>query len=110
MVDPVFFPVIAYGTSRRLLPGNPFMGLHYEHHPAPTVVRDFEQRTMLTSANGASDALGMGPSVGYSLIFVITVFCSLIVSMSMSSMHAVAFIINIHMHIYAVTNLLMLFF
>ena len=65
---------------------------------------------MSTSANGASDALGMGPSAGYSLISVITVFCILTVSISMSSMHAVAFIRNIHMHIYAVTNLLMLYF
>ena len=86
------------------------MGLHYEHLPASTVVRDFEQRTISTSANGASDALGMGPSVGYSLISVITVFCILTVSISMSSMHAVAFIRNIHMHIYAITNLLMLYF
>ena len=65
---------------------------------------------MSTSANGASDALGMGPSAGYSLISVITVFCIFTVSICMSSMHAVAFIRNIHMHIYAVTNLLMLYF
>ena len=97
------------GMSRRLLPGDPFVGLHYEHRPALTVVRDFEQRTM-SSANGASDALGMVPSAGYSLISVITVFCILTVSISMSSMHAVAFIRNIHMHIYAVINLLMLYF
>ena len=97
------------GTSRRLLPGDPFMGLHCEHLPASTVVHDFEQRTM-SSANGASDALGMGPSAGYSLISMITVFYILTVSISMSSMHAVAFIRNIHMHIYAVTNLLMLYF
>ena len=98
------------GTLRRLLPGDPFVRLHCEHLPASTVVRDFEQRTMPTSANGASDALGMGPSAGYSLISVITVFCNLTVSISMSSMHAVAFIRNIHMHIYTVTNLLMLYF
>ena len=65
---------------------------------------------MSTSANRASDALGMGPSAGYSLISMITVFCILSVAVSMSSMHAVALIRNIHMHIYAVTNLLMLFF
>ena len=96
------------GTSRRLL-SDPFVGLHCEHLPASTVVLNFEQRTM-SSANGASDALGMGPSAGYSLISVITVFCILTVSISMSFMHAVAFIRNIHMHIYAVTNLLMLYF
>ena len=86
------------------------MGLHCEHRPASTVVHDFEQRTMSTSANGASDALGMGPSVGYILISVITVFCAFTVSVCMSSMHAVAFIRDIHMHIYAIPNLLMLYF
>ena len=91
------------------LPGDPFVGLHCEHLPASTVVRDFEQHTMSTSANGASDALGMGPSAGYSLISVITIFCIFTVSICMSSMHDVAFIRNIHMHIYVVTNLLMLF-
>ena len=72
--------MIAYGTTRRLLPGDPFVGLHCEHRPTPTVVRDFEQRTMSTSANGASDALGMGPSSGYILISVITVLYDFTVS------------------------------
>ena len=74
------------------------------------MVHDFEQRTMSTSANGASDALDMGPSTGYSLISVISVLCVFTVFTSMSSLHAVVFIKNIHMHIYIVTNLLMLFF
>ena len=65
---------------------------------------------MSTSANGASDALGMGPSAGYNLISVITVLCAFTVSICMSSLHAVAFIRDIHMHIYAVTNLLILYF
>ena len=76
VADPVFFSVIAYETASFLLPSDPFVGLHCEHRPAPTVVRDFEQRTMSTSVNGASDALGMGPSAGYSLIFLITVICA----------------------------------
>ena len=97
--------MITRGTC--LLPGDPFVGLHYEHLPASTVVRDFKQRTMSTSANGASDALGMGPSAGYSLISVLCVFT---VFTSMLSLHVVLFIRNIHMHIYVVTNLLMLFF
>ena len=80
--------MIAYGTASYLLPGDPFVGLHCEHLRASTVVRDFEQHTISTSANGASDALDMGPSAGYSLISVITVFCILTVSISMSSMHA----------------------
>ena len=61
-------------------------------------------------ANGASDALGMGPSVGYNLISVITVLCVLIVSISISYLHAVTFVRDIHMHIYVVTNLLMFYF
>jgi hypothetical protein len=65
---------------------------------------------MSTSANGAFDALGMGPSAGYILIFLITIICAFTVSICMSSLHAVAFVSDIHMHIYAVTNLLMLFF
>ena len=86
--------------SRRLLSGDSFVGLHFEHLPASTVVHDFEQRTMSTSANGASDALGMGPSAGYNLISVITVF------ICMPSLYGVAFVRDIHIHIYAVTNLL----
>ena len=73
-------------------------------HPASTVVHNFEQRTMSTSANGASDALGMGPSAGYSLISVISVLYVFTVFTSMSSLYAIVFIRNIHMHIYVVTN------
>ena len=65
---------------------------------------------MSTSANGASDVLGIGPSAGYSLIFLITVICAFTVFICMSSLHAVVFVKDIHMHIHAVTNLLMLFF
>ena len=73
------------------------------------MVHDFKQRTMSTSANGASDALGMGPSAGYTLISVITVLAAT-VFICMLSLHAVVFIRDIHMHIYAVMNLLMLIF
>ena len=64
----------------------------------------------MSGANGASDALGMGPSAGYNLIFVITVLCVLTVSISILYLHAVAFVRDIHMHIYVVTNLLMFCF
>ena len=64
---------------------------------------------MSTSANGASNALGMGPSAGYIPISVITVLTAT-VFICMSSLHAIVFIRDIHMHIYAITNLLMLFF
>ena len=85
------------------------MGLHCEHLPASTVVHDFEQHTM-SGANGASDALGMGPSVGYTLNFLITVLCVLTVSIGMSYLHVVAFVSDIHIHIFVVTNLLMFYF
>ena len=65
---------------------------------------------MSTSASGASDALGMGPSAGYSLIYLITVICAFTVITYMSSLHVVAFVRDIHMHIYAIINLLMLYF
>ena len=65
---------------------------------------------MSTSTNGASDALGMGPYAGYNLISVIIVLCVFTVFICMSSLHVVAFVRDIRMHIYAVTNLLMLYF
>ena len=65
---------------------------------------------MSTSANEASDALGMGSSAGYTLNSLITVLCVLIVSIDMSYLHAVAFVCDIHIHIYVVTNLLMFYF
>ena len=102
--------MIAHGTASCLLPGDPFMGLHCEHRPTSTVVRDFEQRTVSTSANGASNALGMGPSAGYNLNSVFTAFCVLTVSICMSYLHVVALVSDIHMHIYVVTNLLMFYF
>ena len=64
----------------------------------------------MSGANGASDALGMGPSAGYTLNSVITVLCVLTVSISISYLHVVAFVSDIHMHIYVVTNLLMFYF
>ena len=85
------------------------MGLHCEHLPASTVVHDFEQRTM-SGANEASEALGMGPSARYILICLITVICVLTVSIGMSYLHVVAFVSDIHMHIYVVMNLLMFYF
>jgi hypothetical protein len=58
-----------YATARSQSAASSFSGraqeLHCDHLPASTAVHDFEQRTMATSANGASDALGMGPSAGY---------------------------------------------
>ena len=66
----------------------------------------------MSGANGASDALGMRPSAGYTLISLITVLCVLTVSIGMPYLHAIAFVsdIYIHIHIYVVTNLLMFYF
>ena len=64
----------------------------------------------MSGANRASDALGMGPSIGYNLSSLITILCILTVSIGMSYLHAVAFVGDIHMHIYVVTNLLMFYF
>ena len=54
---------------------------------------------MSTSANGASDALGMGPSAGYNLNSVITALRVLTVSIGMSYLHAITFVSDIHTHI-----------
>ena len=89
----------------------PFAGLHCEHLPAPTVVRYFEQRTMSTSANGAAGAFGTGPSSGYSLIRLFFVFSMFLVVAVVFAM----FISNLssdkitHVHIYATTLLLVIF-
>ena len=64
----------------------------------------------MSGANGTSDALGMGPSAGYTLNSLITVLCVLTVSIGMSYLHAVAFVSDIHIHIYVVTYLLMFYF
>jgi hypothetical protein len=81
------------------------VGLHDKHLPTSTVVHDFEQRTR-SGANGASDALSMGPTLNS----LITVLCILTVSIGMSYLHVVAFVSDIHMHIYVVVNLLMFYF
>ena len=64
----------------------------------------------MSGANGASDALGMGPSAGYILSSVMTVLCVFTVSISISYLHVVAFVRDIHMHVYVVMNLLMFYF
>ena len=64
----------------------------------------------MSGANGASDALGMGPSAGYTLNSVITVLYVLTVSISMLYLYALTFVSDIHMHIYVVTNRLMFYF
>ena len=64
----------------------------------------------MSGVNGSSDALGMGSSAGYTLNSLITVLCVLIVSIDMSYLHAVAFVSDIHIHIYVVTKMLVFYF
>jgi hypothetical protein len=85
------------------------VGLHDEHLPASTVVHDFEQCPM-SGANGASDALGMGPCSGYIRNSLFIILCVLTVLIGMSFLHVVASVSDIHMHIYVVTNLLLFYF
>jgi hypothetical protein len=60
----------------------------------------------MSGANGASDALSMGPTLNS----LITVLFILTISIGMSYLHVVAFVSDIHMHIYVVVNLLMFYF
>jgi hypothetical protein len=87
-----------YATARSRLAASSSSGrgqeLHCDHLPASTAVHDFEQRTMATSANEASDALGMGPSAGYiifSSLYQFMVFMCYIVSVTPSIQNYKAF-------------------
>ena len=64
----------------------------------------------MSGANGASDALDMEPSAGYTLNSLITVLCVLTVLIGMSYLHAEEFVSDIYIHIYVITNLLMFYF
>jgi hypothetical protein len=97
-------PRDSHGTAR-----------HGEPLPASPVVHDFEQRTSPhtmtrgASASGASDALSMGPSSGYTRnsSFILFIICVLSVIIGMSWLYVLALVNDTHMHIYVVTNLLL---
>jgi hypothetical protein len=65
------------------------------------------------SASGASDALGMGPSSGYThnssfALFIICVLSITIgVTIGMPWLHVLSLVNDTHMHIYVITNLLL---
>jgi hypothetical protein len=61
------------------------------------------------SASGASDALSMGPSSGYThnSSFVLFIICVLSVTIGMSWLYVLALVNDTHMHIYVITNLLL---
>jgi hypothetical protein len=50
------------------------------------------------------------PPLGTLFILWLPYFCILTVSIDMSYLHAVAFVSDIHMHIYVIMNLLMFYF
>jgi hypothetical protein len=86
-----------------------FEGLHYEHHSASIVVRDIEQRTTSTSMRGATGALSMDPSIGYTFNFTVSMFSKVFVLLNMISMFIIVATSSTHVHIFIVTNLLLFF-
>jgi hypothetical protein len=82
-------------SSRR-----PFEGLHNVHLPAPTSYGYIEQTHEMSHVNGATDALSIGPSAGYTLFFVF-VHVSLLFTAYASS--------YTHMHIHVITYIALIF-
>jgi hypothetical protein len=85
-----------------LLPGDrrPFEGLHSVHLPAPTSYGYIEQTHEMSRVNGATGALSIGPSAGYTLFFVF-VHVSLLFTAYASS--------YTHMHIHVITYIALIF-
>ena len=86
-----------------------FEGLHYEHRPASTIVSDIEQRTMSTSARGATSALSMGPSAGYTSNLTVSMFSKVFMLLNVISIFIILVTSSSHVHIFVVTNLLLFF-
>jgi hypothetical protein len=82
-------------SSRR-----PFEGLHSVHLPAPTSYGYIEQTHEMSRVNGATGALSIGPSAGYTLFFVF-VHVSLLFTAYASS--------YTHMHIHVITYIALIF-
>lgn len=82
-------------SSRR-----PFEGLHSVHLPAPTSYGYIEQTHEMSRVNGATGALSIGPSAGYTLFFVF-VHVSLLFTAYASS--------YTHMHIHVITYIALFF-
>jgi hypothetical protein len=76
-------------SSRR-----PFEGLHCVHLPAPTSYGYIEHTHEMSRVNGATGALSIGPSAGYTLFFVF-MHVSLLFTAYASS--------YTHMHIHVIT-------
>jgi hypothetical protein len=114
----VFFLVTLTGHRLRFLPRDARgTARHGEPLPVSPMIHDFKQRTnphTMTggaSASGTSDALGIGPSSGYTRnsSFILFIICVLSITIGMSWLHILALVNNTHMHIYVITNLLLFF-
>jgi hypothetical protein len=78
----------------------PFEGLHGVHLHASTLYGYIEQTHEMSHVNGATNALSIGPSAGYTLFFVF-VHVSLLFTAYAS--------IYTHMHIYVITYIALFF-
>jgi hypothetical protein len=78
----------------------PFEGLHCVHLPASTVYDYIKHTHEMPRVNGATYALSISPSIGYSLFFVF-VHILLLFTAYVSS--------DIHMHIHIVTYITVIF-
>ena len=64
---------------------------------------------MSTRVNGATGALSMGPSVGYTSNLIVFKFNKVFVLLNMISMFIIVAASSSHVHIFVVTNLLLFF-
>ena len=79
--------------------------MHCEYLPASTVVRDFEQHTMMTHVNEAISALSIDPSAGYNNPSNFVKFYIVFVMISMFIVAAG----SLHVHTFVITNSLLFF-
>jgi hypothetical protein len=77
-----------------------FVGLHCVHLPASTAYDYIEHTHEMFHVNGATDALSIGPFVGYNLVFVF-VHILLLFTAYVSS--------DTHMHIHVITYITVIF-
>jgi hypothetical protein len=64
---------------------------------------------MLTRVNGATSALSMHPSAGYTSNLIVSIFSKVFVLLNMINMFTIVATSSSHMHIFVVKNLLLFF-
>jgi hypothetical protein len=64
---------------------------------------------MSTSARGAAGALSMGPSTGYASNLTVSMFSKVFMLLNMINMFIIVATSTSHVHIFAITNLLLFF-